>query len=172
VEAHLQPCPRLRGVRLAERGPATVKGFSAVAGLPASIARRQARRAASRLAQHGFRADFREEEWEGGPGTVLAVEVDAAPVPALFVAVGERGKRAERVADAALDFLRAGPAPVDLHSGDQLLLPLALADGPSEYRVAQVTRHLTTNAATVRRFLDREVVVEGAEGSPGVVRVS
>src|SRR4051794_36511794 len=176
VEAHLQPCPRLQGVRLTERGPVAVRGFSAVAGLPDAIARRQARRAAFRLGHNGVEAAIREEQWEGGPGTVLAVEVDTPPVPALFVAVGERGKPAERVADEAADealaFLRAGPAPVDAHSGDQLLLPLALAEGPSEYRVAEVTRHLTTNVATVRRFLDRAIHVEGDEGGLGVVRVA
>jgi RNA 3'-terminal phosphate cyclase (ATP) len=176
VEAHVQPCPRLRGVRLAGRGPVAVRGFSAVAGLPESIARRQARRATIRLGQQGVKADIHEEQWEGGPGTVLAIEVDTAPVAALFVAVGERGKPAERVADEAADealaFLRAGPAPVDPHSGDQLVLPLALAEGPSEYRVAEVTRHLTTNVATVRRFLDREISVDGEEGRPGVVRVA
>jgi RNA 3'-phosphate cyclase len=176
VEAFLQPAARLLAVRLIDRGPLSVTGFSAVAGLPHSIARRQARRAASRLEQSGFNAKIREEEWEGGPGTVLALQVNGGAVPALFVSIGERGKPAERVADEAADeaiaYLRAGPAAVDAHSADQLVLPLSLADGASEYRVAAVTRHLTTNVATIRRFLDREIAVEGAEGDPGVVRVS
>jgi RNA 3'-terminal phosphate cyclase (ATP) len=175
VEASIQPAPRLQGVRLTERGKVRVTGFSAVAGLPESIARRQARRAAFRLEQAGVEADIRLEEWGGGPGTVLALEVGGGPVPALFAAVGERGKPAERVADEAADeaiaFLRAAPAPVDAHSADQLVLPLALAEGPSEYGVAEVTRHLTTNVAVVRRFLDRGITVGGAEGGPGVVRV-
>jgi RNA 3'-terminal phosphate cyclase (ATP) len=175
VEAFLQPAERLRGVRWLERGPVSVTGFSAVAGLPAVIARRQARRAAFRMEETGVEARIREEEWEGGPGTVLALEVRGGLAPALFVAVGERGKPAERVADEAADeaiaFLRAGPAAVDPHSGDQVVLPLALADGPSEYRVTAVTRHLTTNVATIRRFVDREITIEGSEGQPGVVRV-
>ena len=32
-------------------------------------------------------------------------------------------------------YLRAAPAAVDAHSADQLVLPLALAEGPSEYTV-------------------------------------
>ena len=150
-------------------------GFSAVAGLDPAIARRQARRAAYRLEQQGFKADIRHEEWEGGPATVLALEVGGGPVPALFVAIGERGKPAERVADEAADeaiaYLRAAPAPVDAHSADQIVLPLALADGPSELGVTEVTRHLTTNVAVIRRFLDRAIAIDGAEGGPGVVRV-
>ena len=47
--------------------------------------------------------DIREETWPGGPGTVLAVTLDTQPVPTLFFGLGARGKRAERVADEAVD---------------------------------------------------------------------
>jgi RNA 3'-phosphate cyclase len=174
VEASIQPCARLHGVHLGARGKVRARGFSAVAGLDASIARRQARRATFRLQQNGLKANLREETWEGGPGTVLAVELDTTPVPTLFFALGARGKPAERVADEAVEqvvaYLDAGDALVDAHSADQLVLPLALAEGPSEYRVAEVTRHLTTNIAVVRRFLERDIVCQGAEGEPGSVR--
>jgi RNA 3'-terminal phosphate cyclase (ATP) len=97
-------------------------------------------------------------------------------VPTLFFALGERGKPAERVADEAVEqalaFLKAEPPGVDLHSADQLVLPLSLAEGPSTYCVAEVTRHLTTNVDVIRHFLDREIVCEGREGSPGVVRIT
>ncbi|MGH7173157.1 MAG: RNA 3'-terminal phosphate cyclase, partial [Gemmataceae bacterium] len=140
-----------------------------------SIARRQARRATFRLQQHGVTAQLREETWQGGPGSVLAVELDTTPVPTLFFGLGARGKPAERVADEAVDqaiaYLDAGDALVDAHSGDQMVLPLSLANGPSEYRVAEVTRHLTTNIAVIRRFLERDIVCEGEEGEPGVVRI-
>ncbi|HZY87249.1 MAG TPA: RNA 3'-terminal phosphate cyclase, partial [Gemmataceae bacterium] len=176
VEAFVQPCPRLHGLRLRERGPVRATGFSAVAGLDVSIAKRQARRAAYRLGQQGVKATFREETWEGGPGTVLAVELDTAPAPTLFFALGARGKPAERVADEAVDqavaYLEAGPALVDEHSADQLVLPLALAEGPSEYTTARVTTHLTTNVAVIRRFIERDIVCEGEEGGPGRVRIT
>jgi RNA 3'-terminal phosphate cyclase (ATP) len=175
VEAVVQPCLGLRGVRLGERGPVKATGFSATAGLPESIARRQARRAAYRLQQHGLDVSLRQEEWEGGPGTVVAIELSTEPVPTLFFALGERGKPAERVADDAVDqviaYLDAGTGVVDLHSADQLVLPLALADGPSEYRVSEVTLHLTTNISVIRQFLERDVVCEGEVGQSGVVRV-
>jgi RNA 3'-phosphate cyclase len=173
VEAALQPAERLQGVRLAGSGVPGVTGFSAVAGLPPEIARRQARRAIYRMQQYGLEAVIRQETWEGGPGTVLALEVSGGPVPALFVAIGERGKPAERVADEAADeaiaHLRAGSACVDAHSADQLVLPLALADGASKFSTAAVTRHLTTNVAVIRRFLDRSITIDGSEGEPGVV---
>jgi RNA 3'-terminal phosphate cyclase (ATP) len=177
VEAHIQPCRNLHGLRLDTIQAATkVTGRSIVAGLPEGIARRQARRAASRLQRTGLRVDIGEESWPGGPGTVLSLELDTRPVPTFFFALGERGKPAERVADEAveqvLSFQAADPAGVDLHSADQLVLPLALAEGPSLYRVAAVTRHLTTNIAVIRQFLDREITCEGEEGKPGVVRIA
>jgi RNA 3'-terminal phosphate cyclase (ATP) len=177
VEAHIQPAGRPRGLRLRERKAAlTATGFSAVAGLPDQIAKRQVRRALHRLQSAGVRADIREETWDGGPGTVLAVRLGTTPAPTLFFGLGARGKPAERVADEAvdqvIDYLKAGPAAVDAHSADQLLLPLALAEGPSEFSVAQVTQHLLTNVEVIRRFVDREIFVEGEEGERGTVRIA
>src|SRR5262249_46592129 len=176
VEADIQQCNQISGVKFQEPGRVRLSGFSAVAALPEDIARRQARRARFRLEQNGLKADIREEKWAGGPGTVLAVIVHTAPVPAFFFGLGARGKPAERVADEAVDQVlpsaRPAPAAVDAHSADQLLLPLALADGPSEYTVAEVTRHLTTNIDIIRRFIERDIICEGKEGGAGVVQMA
>jgi RNA 3'-terminal phosphate cyclase (ATP) len=175
VRAVVQPCAGVRGQKLFEHGPVRATGFSAVAGLPESIARRQARRARFRLEQHDIEVELEEQTWEGGPGTVIGIELNTTPAPTLFFAIGERGRPAERVADEAADqvlaYLAAAPNLVDAHSADQMVLPLALAAGPSEYRVAEVTRHLTTNIAVIGHFLDRKIECAGAEGGPGVVRI-
>jgi RNA 3'-terminal phosphate cyclase (ATP) len=176
VEVHLQPCERLHGLRLPERGKVKATGFSAVAGLPESIASRQARRALYRLQQRGLKVDIEEQTWEGGPASVIAVELDTQPSPTMFFALGARGKPSEKVADELADqviaYLDAAPALVDPHSADQLVLPLALAEGPSSFRTTEITRHLTTNIAVIRMFLDREIICEGEEGSPGKVRIT
>lgn len=53
-------------------------------------------------------------------------------------------------------------APVDEFLGDQLLLPAAVASQSSQYRVAEVTTHLTTNATIIQQFgLLRVKVDEG-----------
>jgi RNA 3'-terminal phosphate cyclase (ATP) len=106
---------------------------------------------------------------------VLSLRVEAEPVPAVFVALGARGKPAEAVADDAADqalAFRAARAPVDPHAADQIVLPLALSPDASEYRTSEVTRHLTTNIAVIRRFLDRDISCDGEEGSTGVVRIA
>jgi len=184
VDVTVQPVKKLRGLRLLERGePKSVTGISAVAGLPEEIARRQARRAMNRLKDTGLRVNIREETWSGGPGTVLTLTLDTQPAPTMFFGLGARGKRAERVADEAVDQalsylvgLRAltqpgSPSTLDPHSADQIVLPLALADEPSEFTVSEVTSHLLTNIAVIRRFVEREIICEGEGGAPGTVRI-
>ena len=80
--------------------------------------------------------------------------------------------RFEQAVDQLRTYLTSSTALVDSHSADQLVLPLCLAAGPSEYAVAEVTQHLTTNVAVVRRFLERGILIEGEEGGPGVVRIA
>jgi RNA 3'-terminal phosphate cyclase (ATP) len=177
VEAVVLPCARLRGLELAERGPLhKATGLSAVAGLPEDIAARQSRRTLSRMKSSGLKTSIRQETWEGGPGTVLAVVLETRPVPTLFFGLGARGKPAERVADEAVDhalaYLRRTPAAVDAHSADQLVLPLALAEGASSFSVAEVTSHLLTNVAIIRRFVDRGIECRGQEGEPGSVQIA
>jgi RNA 3'-terminal phosphate cyclase (ATP) len=127
------------------------------------------------LERSGLKVDLREESWPGGPGTVLAVILETEPVPVLFFGLGALGKPAERVADEAVDqaltYLKAGPAAVDARSADQLVLPLALAEGPSAFSVTEMTSHLLTNVAVIRHFLERSISCEGREGQPGWVRI-
>lgn len=176
VEAVVKPSLGVRGLALPERGPLHARGFSAVAGLPDHIARRQADRLTQRLERDcGLRVRVTQETWAGGPGTVVAVILEGEPAPTLYYAVGERGKPAEKVADEVVDqvasHLAAAPAAVDPHSADQLLLPLALAEEASEYTVTEVTQHLLTNVEVIRRFVDRDIVCDGSEGERGVVRI-
>ena len=184
VDVIVQPTSKLRGVRPRDCvEPKTVTGISAVAGLPEDIASRQARRALNRLKETGLRVNIREETWPGGPGTVLALTLDTQPAPTMLFGLGARGKRAERVADEAvdqllsyLDRLRAltqpgSPVIVDPHSADQIVLPLALGEGPSEFAVSEVTSHLLTNIGVVRLFVEREIICHGQEGISGSVRI-
>lgn len=178
IRATVEPCPRVKGLHLTSVPELTTAGgFSAVAGLPEGVARRQAKRLTARLKAEGLEPHIPLEEWDGAanPGTVAAVVFGQTPVPTLFYGLGERGKPAESVADDAADEavrFKDANAPVDPHSADQLLLPLVFSPDASEYRTTEVTRHLTTNIATVAKFVDREVGLDGREGEPGTVRIA
>jgi len=83
-----------------------------------------------------------------------------------FSAIGRLGVPAEKVAEMAceelLDFHETG-APVDVHLADQLLLPTALATDASQYRVAEISLHLTTNAWVIEKFGLAKITIDEDE---------
>jgi RNA 3'-terminal phosphate cyclase (ATP) len=173
LEAWIEPA-RLTPLCRTERGPLIrIRGNAAVANLRPDIADRMRDRAEDRLAQRGLAAEIETGHWPGsGHGAAISLTAECeGTVPATFVGLGERGKPAEVVADEAVDellaYIDAEGGAVDLHSADQILVPLALAPGRSEYTVTEVTDHLRTNVATVRAFLDRAITIEEPSGDAG-----
>jgi len=81
--------------------------------------------------------------------------------------IGEKGKRAETVAQEALDVLNAEKGDVDIRLADQLLIYAALAEGSTSYATSRETEHLRTNAYIVSKFIDREMSIEN-----GHIRIS
>ena len=70
----------------------------------------------------------------------------------------------ETVADeACADLMRHHQArnkeALDPYLADQIILPLALANGESEFTTSYITKHTMTNIAIVRQFLDTEIRV-------------
>jgi RNA 3'-terminal phosphate cyclase (ATP) len=61
---------------------------------------------------------------------------------------------------------------IDQYFGDQILLPLAFANGISEFRTSCVTQHLITNADIIHLFLPARIDINGDIGKPGYVRVN
>ncbi len=74
--------------------------------------------------------------------------------------LGEKGKRAEAVAQEAVGELKKETGDVDRHLADQLLLYATLANGKTEYRTSEITEHLRTNAEIIRLFIrDRKIEI-------------
>lgn len=167
---------RLMPISLMERGDVErVWGIAAVTNLPSHIPQRMANRAANVLAEEGLEARVEPRRLRGeGPGAGIFLFVKYEEIVAGFTAYGRKGLPAERVAEAACSDLlthhRAG-ASVDPYLADQLVLPMALANGDSSLSTSEITRHLRTNAWVVRQFLDAVVRIEGREGEPGVLKV-
>ena len=176
IHARIEPAASVRPIQCTTTlASATAQVFSGVAGLPSHVADRQTQRAVTRLRDLGLTVETRQETWTGGPGCMMGIELPTTPAPTFLFALGERGKPAEAVAEEAVEqavaFLSAKPLGVDAHIADQLLLPLALAPGPSQFRVSAVSSHLLTNADVIRQFLDRQIECEGEEGEPGIVTI-
>lgn len=177
IRATVQPAAAIRPFQgMTTQSITKALVVSASAGLPPDVDRRQTRRAVNRLRDLGLTVEIYQEAWQDGPGCMLGVELPTAPAPTFFFGLGERGKPAEAVASEAVDqvaaFLKSQPLGVDEHSADQMVLPLALANGPSQFRVANVSSHLLTNIDVVRAFLDRSIECAGSMGEPGQVKIA
>jgi RNA 3'-terminal phosphate cyclase (ATP) len=172
LEAWIEPATP-RPLVLENRGELVkIQGMAETIRLQ-GVGRRMADRAMENLADCGFESDVEASEIPGvGPGAsiTLFAEFTQGP-PVAFVGLGKRGKPAEAVADDAvsqlLEYLEANDGAVDLHSADQLLLPLAFANGRSVFTVTRVTEHLRTNVETIQAFLDAPIRVEEFDQSPG-----
>jgi RNA 3'-terminal phosphate cyclase (ATP) len=152
-----------------------VWGLAVAADLPAHIAQRMAGRARNLLTEAALRAEVTPvRERAASPGAVTLLFAAYEHALAGFTGMGERGKPSEQVAtEAALDLLaqhRSGQA-VDMHLADQLLLPMALAEGTSQFTTCRITQHLLTNAEIIQHFLPVDIEVDGELLGAGTVTV-
>jgi len=177
LNARIEPIAAIQPIQLGTRGALEqVRVFSAHTNLKDEVADRQARTAERVLREAGLRCEVERTQLPSfSRNTVCAVTGIFENARVCYTALGERGKRAERVAEEAcnafLAFLRTD-ATVDEYLADQLLLPLALASGPSMFRTPRVTQHLLTNTATMQKFIPVTVRLTGALGEPGRVEVT
>jgi RNA 3'-terminal phosphate cyclase (ATP) len=80
--------------------------------------------------------------------------------------LGEKGKRAEQVAQECLDALNAeksAGSEVDAHLADQLLIYAALAAGGSRFKTSGITTHTETNAYVLSRLCGRKIKLDKGE---------
>lgn len=153
-----------------------IRGLSGAANLDLDIARRQKLQALRRL--EPLCRDTKIEILDTPSpvkGTFILLWAEFSNGQAACGALGAPGKRAELVADEAADELQAcldSGAAMDAHLADQLLLPLALAQGESLLSTSRVSSHLLTNAQVIRLFLPVRIEIEGEEGQPGKVWIS
>jgi RNA 3'-terminal phosphate cyclase (ATP) len=176
VRCTIQPTAKFSALDLTDKGRLLrLSGISAVSNLPDSIAERQGSQAVKVLKSKGFSPEIELLQAPSiGQGTFLFLKAEFENSVAGFGALGERGKRAEKVAQEACDeFLQfmQSEAAVDPHLADQLIPYLALADGKSTFAVSKITKHLLTNIWVVKQFLPIEISVEGQEGAGGKVMV-
>jgi RNA 3'-terminal phosphate cyclase (ATP) len=108
-----------------------------------------------------------------GPGNAIVIDVEHEAVAEVFAEIGQRGIRAETVAERAArptrEYLDARVA-VGPHLADQLLLPMAMGAG-GVFSTLEPTLHTRTNAALISRLLPVSVEI-GQEGSEYRVRVA
>jgi RNA 3'-terminal phosphate cyclase (ATP) len=173
MQATIQPIPCLQAVPFSPgaRTPATIHGLAAVTNLPSHIPQRMARRADNLLRQAGWDTRITAVRETGrAPGAGLILWLPQAG----FTSLGRQGLPSDKVAETAVAELLAfsqNEAGLDKRLADQLLLPLALAQGKTQFTTDQLTQHTLTNADLLRRWLDLPITIEGDLNQPGRITI-
>jgi RNA 3'-terminal phosphate cyclase (ATP) len=173
MEIAITPVPKLQPIELHERGADAGRRVVAhLAALGPQIAERAFDQIEKRMSWDRSCCTTVEHPAECGPGFVLTGEIASAGITETFTGFGEKGVRAEQVADAVIDQARhylATTAPVGEFLADQLLIPLALAGGGG-FRATGISRHARTNIDVIHQFLPARIETRTAE--KGGVEVS
>jgi RNA 3'-terminal phosphate cyclase (ATP) len=171
VIATIDPVKRMQAVNFEPMATKEIQGVAAVSNLPSHIPHRMARRAHNLLVNAGLQPEIQPVRDTGaGPGAGIVLWIEQGG----FSALGRKGLPANKVAESAvgklLAFLDNGGS-VDYHLADQLLLPMALANGNSKFTCDRLTRHTLTNIGLLREWLDVKIDVSGQQDQPGTVTV-
>jgi RNA 3'-terminal phosphate cyclase (ATP) len=177
IRAEIFPVEKLKPLELINRGELKeISGFSAVANLDYSIAERQRNQSLKRLERMGYDAKIAIENIPSRhKNTMMLLQAEFDNGSGCFTSLGAIGKRAEKVADEAVDDLLEylnSDGCIDKYLADQLVLPLSIIPGESFFSTAKITNHFLTNIAVVKQFLNMHVEVQGQVGEAGVVKIS
>ena len=176
ISARIQGEAQLRPLQFLDPGSLrSLEIVSAACGLPAHVQQRQAARARSGVQATGHEVSVQLLKLEAASlGSVVAISGRFDETWITTSALGARGKSAEAVGEEAaaqFRFYLERPGAVDERLADQIVLPLALAPGASEFTTVRVTEHLRTNIDVIKAFLERTIELDGKLGQPGRVVV-
>lgn len=176
LNVNIVPSRPLTPLRITERGRLLrIRGLSGVGRLDRSIAERQRKQAIERLSELAVPLEIEVADVPAAsPGTFIVLQAEFEGGRCCAFALGARHKLAEKVADEAVEELRAdivAGGAIDAWLADQLLLPLAFVPGESAFSVCRISRHLRTNAELLGRFLPVAVEIDGETDQPGIVRL-
>ncbi len=168
------PASELTPLTVLDRGEIHTRRASALmANLDRRIGERELSIVQRKLGWPEDTLEVRTVKDSAGPGNVLLIELESDEVCEVFTGFGERGVRAELVADRVVEDVRAyltSGTPIGPYLADQLLLPLALGRGGA-FRTQALSRHATTNIEVIRQFLDVPINVEIESKDRTLVRV-
>jgi RNA 3'-terminal phosphate cyclase (ATP) len=163
VIAKIEPCRQLQPIELMTPGKRlSAYAESFIASVPASVATRELESVGASLGWDESQLLVRELPADQGPGNALLVTLEHQHVTEVFCAFGEKRVRAEAVAENAIQQVRhyiTSGAALGEHLADQVMLPMALA-GSGRFSTDRVSKHATTNAAVIARFLPVRISFE------------
>ncbi|MEW6375908.1 MAG: RNA 3'-terminal phosphate cyclase [Thermodesulfobacteriota bacterium] len=176
VRAEVLPASEWKPISLVERGSLKkIHGLSATSHLPRHVGERQKDYAVKRIEKE-MEMDAEIEVLDhvpaSGPGSFIFLVAESEGALAGFSSLGRKGKRAEEVAEEAVDSLKnyiESEACIDPHLADQLVPFMALSRGHSSFITNQITEHLLTNLWVIHRFFEIKISISGEKGRKGRV---
>ncbi|MCE9597196.1 MAG: RNA 3'-terminal phosphate cyclase [Spirochaetia bacterium] len=158
IKVRIEPNAIGTGLEVLERGDfVSAKGRILFANLAFHIVERERKIMAKAMGWSEDEIQLEQRTDSTGPGNAVLIEIESANVTEVFVAFGERGRAAEKVAADACKQARnylASTAVAGEYLADQLLLPIALK-GTGRFTATRLSRHSTTNMEIIRLFLER-----------------
>jgi len=162
VEVSIEPTFSLKPLSLPERGALLSQcAWSMVSHLPKHIAERELKVIGKQLGLPKNVLEVQQVDARG-PGNAVTILIESEHATEVFVGIGERGIRAEEVAEGVVTAVRrylAAGVPVGEYLADQLLLPLALAGGDG-FITLRPTQHTTTNIDVLEKFMEKRLACE------------
>lgn len=173
IALSIEPMRQWKRFERAERGPLVHRrGVALVSKLDRRIGERelQVLQSQLKLTNNETRLD-----WilgSPGPGNTVYVDLEYEHARELISEVGQRGVRAEEVAQRVcneVERFQASGAGVGEHLADQLLLPMALGAGGT-FQTMKPSLHTRTNLEVIQLFLDVDIDVTPLDN--GIWRVT
>ena len=173
-DVFIEPATHRFQLELTERGRIlAIRARALVVNLPASMAERELTVVKEKMGLSDEQLQPEISDNAISSGTAVMIELQSEHLTEVFTSIGERGVRAEviaeQAADEALDYLRV-QAPVGEHLADQLLIPLALCSGGT-FATTRVSLHTQTNIEVIKNFLDVDIIVAESTNGTTIIEV-
>lgn len=169
IKALINPADGVKPLNLIDRGKLLkIQIYSAHTNLTDEVAKRQARTAERILKGYGEIETIIDELESYSKNTTIAITGIFENSICCYTNLGEKGKRAELVAEEACEkFIKflSTESTVDEYMADQILLPLSIASGISQFTTPKITSHLKTNMDTIKKFIDVEFKISEFKNS-------
>lgn len=170
----ITPAQSLTRIDIMERGRIKNRRARAiVAKLPKKIAERELKIIKDKLSWEQEFLHIEEIKDAIGPGNVLFIEIESEHITEVFTGFGQKRVSAEKVAaiavKAAKEYLGAD-VPVGRCLADQLLIPMALAQG-GKFLTLAPSLHTLTNAEILKKFLDINISINQIDNGKWKVEI-
>lgn len=157
------PSPQLARLELLTRGDVLEQSIRVLSSqLPRHVAGRELEVLKELLDWNANAIRVESVENSPGPGNCIIAEVRCANVTEVLTAFGEKGLRAEMVAQTIADDVKrylAATVPVGEHLQDQLLLPMSMGKGGT-FLTGPLTGHTRSQMELIPRFLPVKFTAE------------